>query len=194
MARTKNKRNLNFKPIYKEFGPINIDPHGNTYLLHEEIEAIYLMDVLEMYQEEAAISMEVSRPTFTRIIKNARVKIANALISGNTINIQNTKENSILAFCSNDENKFDEISIHMKYILFFFLFSNSVEFIGKINNPLYQTDKKPAIVLPEVFLENKVNTFISDKIGEGLKNSLTSKGIQSIKRKNLKKEDLLLLH
>ncbi|MEZ4694255.1 MAG: hypothetical protein R2837_09765 [Aliarcobacter sp.] len=33
-----------------------------------------------------------------------------------------------------------------------------------------------------MFIENKVNIFVSSKIGEGLKNSLLAKGIQVIEK------------
>ena len=74
MGRIKNVRKINFKPIYKEYAPIKEQTTGITHLLDEEMEALYLMDILELYQEEAAKKMEISRPTFTRILKNARKK------------------------------------------------------------------------------------------------------------------------
>jgi len=58
-------------------------------LTKDEIEAIRLADFEGLYQEEAANQMEVSRPTFSRILANARKKIANALILGRAIEIEN---------------------------------------------------------------------------------------------------------
>ncbi len=58
-------------------------------LTPDEIEAIRLADFEGLYQEEAANEMEVSRPTFSRILNNARKKISNALILGKAIEIQN---------------------------------------------------------------------------------------------------------
>jgi len=58
-------------------------------LSKDEIEAIRLADLENLYQEDAANEMEVSRPTFSRILNNARRKIANALILGKAIEIQN---------------------------------------------------------------------------------------------------------
>lgn len=60
-----------------------------TEILNEaEIEAIRLADFEGLYQEEAANQMEVSRPTFSRILNSARKKIANALLNGRAIEIQ----------------------------------------------------------------------------------------------------------
>ena len=58
-------------------------------LTPDEIEAIRLADFEGLYQEEAANQMEVSRPTFGRILSNARKKIATALILGKAIEIKN---------------------------------------------------------------------------------------------------------
>ena len=58
-------------------------------LSKDEIEAIRLADFEGLYQEDAAKEMEVSRPTFSRILSSARKKIANALILGRAIEIEN---------------------------------------------------------------------------------------------------------
>jgi len=58
-------------------------------LTKDEIEAIRLADFEGLYQEDAAREMEVSRPTFSRILSSARKKIATALIKGKTIEIEN---------------------------------------------------------------------------------------------------------
>ena len=57
MGRDKNKRNLIYKPVFKEFIPENKQFTGVTVLLDEEMEAIYLMDVLNLYQEEPVIDI-----------------------------------------------------------------------------------------------------------------------------------------
>ena len=73
------------------FKPCGIPRHDLEYevLTKDEIEAIRLADFEGLYQEEAANEMEISRPTFSRILNNARKKIANALILGKAIEIQN---------------------------------------------------------------------------------------------------------
>ena len=58
-------------------------------LSKDEMEAIRLADFEGLYQEDAAKEMEISRPTFSRILANARKKIANALILGKAIEIEN---------------------------------------------------------------------------------------------------------
>ncbi len=53
----------------------------------EELEAIRLNDFLETEQITAAEKMKVSQPTYSRILKEARKKIADALINGKAIKI-----------------------------------------------------------------------------------------------------------
>ena len=180
MPREKNSRKLNFKPIIKAFIPENEACSGITSLLHEEIEAIYLMDVLGLYQEDAAKSMEISRPTFTRIIKSARKKLATALTSGYKIILEDSKEDLIIAFCSDTIEAFHKIDPLQKYLHIFHINNKEIKLLATIENPVYTTNKKPASILPTTLLQYKVNVFISDKIGEGLKNSLLSRGIKPI--------------
>ena len=54
----------------------------------EELEAMRLKDIEELNQEECAEKMEVSRPTFQRILLSAREKVADSLINGKMIRIE----------------------------------------------------------------------------------------------------------
>jgi predicted DNA-binding protein (UPF0251 family) len=54
----------------------------------EEYEALRLADIEGLYQEEAAERMEVSRPTFHRILKEAHRKVATALVEGKALGIE----------------------------------------------------------------------------------------------------------
>ena len=53
----------------------------------DELEAIRLADLDEMYQEAAAQKMKVSRQTFGRIVAAARKKVAEALVEGKALRI-----------------------------------------------------------------------------------------------------------
>jgi len=53
----------------------------------DELEALRLADLLGLNQREAGRVMEVSRPTFGRILGRARRKIADALVNGKAIQI-----------------------------------------------------------------------------------------------------------
>ncbi len=57
----------------------------------DEFEAIRLADLEGMYQDEAAEKMQISRQTFGRIINSAHQKIAEALVMGKAIKINNNQ-------------------------------------------------------------------------------------------------------
>jgi len=189
MARTKAKRDLKFKPRFKNFSPLGIVTE-NINLLHEEIEAIYLMDYQDLYQEDAALSMGVSRPTFSRIIKNARTKIATALINGKGLNIQDDKDEFIVAFICQDSQNYGALSIDMPYIVFVKIVENQLLEIKSINNPLFESSLRPSNVLPKLLADEKTNYFVINKTGEGLKNSLLTKGIFIIEKESMSKAEV----
>ena len=55
----------------------------------DELEAIRLADMEDMYQANAAEKMDVSRQTFGNILQSAHSKIADALINGKAIKVEN---------------------------------------------------------------------------------------------------------
>ena len=60
----------------------------SIYLLFEEYEAIRLADYERLTQEEAAVRMGISRPTFTRIYDKARKSVAAAFVESKMIIIE----------------------------------------------------------------------------------------------------------
>ena len=54
----------------------------------DELEALRLADLNGLYQEQAAKNMKISRPTFSRIVEQARRKVADALIHGKALRLE----------------------------------------------------------------------------------------------------------
>ena len=54
----------------------------------DELEAIRLADLGELYQEDAAKKMNISRQTFGNIINSAHKKIADALLNAKALKIE----------------------------------------------------------------------------------------------------------
>jgi predicted DNA-binding protein (UPF0251 family) len=54
----------------------------------DEFEALRLADLENLYQEQAAEKMNVSRQTFGRIIESAHKKVAEALVKGKALKIE----------------------------------------------------------------------------------------------------------
>lgn len=93
MVRPKQKRCINFLPNTTYFKPkgIQLNKLETIEISLEEIEAIRLKDYKKLSQEEAATQMNISQPTFHRIISSARNKIAIAIINAKAIQINTTK-------------------------------------------------------------------------------------------------------
>lgn len=84
MSRKKLQRKIITPPRIKGFtvfGPVRKNG-ARIRLFLEEYESIRLLDAENLTQEEAAVHMEVSRPTLTRIYENARKKVAQSLVQG----------------------------------------------------------------------------------------------------------------
>jgi predicted DNA-binding protein (UPF0251 family) len=73
--------------IYKPVG-IPLRKLEEMVITLDEFEAVRLADLEELYQEQAAAQMNVSRPTFCRIIATAHKKLADALVHGKAIRIE----------------------------------------------------------------------------------------------------------
>lgn len=163
MAREKLQRELTLKLTTKYFGPKDSQPHEDIVLLHEEMEAIQLMDLFNMYQEDAAKKMNVSRPTFARIVKSARKKIATALITGSNLKIHEVKNEFHVAVCSSSKEELEEISVDAPYIFIFHIKDYKLQSQLCVANPAHQENQKPNAVLPTILHEYTANYFITDK-------------------------------
>ncbi len=64
---------------------VALDGMQGIVLTVDELEAIRLADKEGLYHADAAVKMNVSRPTFGRILESARKKVAEALVDGKKI-------------------------------------------------------------------------------------------------------------
>ncbi len=90
MARPRQRRRVHNKVNFDYFKPrgVPLKELKEVNLNVEELEAIRFKDYEEMEQTEAAKKMNVSQPTFHRVLKEARKKVADALLNGKAIKIQ----------------------------------------------------------------------------------------------------------
>jgi uncharacterized protein len=95
MARPKKCRCIACRPGASYFKPrgIPLIYLEEVSLSLDELEALRLADCEELYQQEAAARMEVSRPTFGRILHEARRKVAGAIVSGKALRIETGSQN-----------------------------------------------------------------------------------------------------
>ena len=90
MSRPVKCRRVSFFPQARYFQPADIPLIGTAEecLSLDEVEAIRLKDLEGLEQEQGALRMNVSQPTFQRILTSARRKIAGALLQGKAIRIE----------------------------------------------------------------------------------------------------------
>jgi uncharacterized protein len=86
MARPKNLRRIDSPPHFRGYTPVGLDNESGSVIINlEEYESLRLCDFELLSQEEAAVKMGVSRPTFTRVYSEARKKVAGAFVTGKGI-------------------------------------------------------------------------------------------------------------
>ena len=85
MPRPRRCRWVGFRPELNYFGPKGAA--GEVVLKVEELESLRLKDYLGVDQTEAAGMMGISQPTFNRILREARRRVAEALVDGKAIRV-----------------------------------------------------------------------------------------------------------
>jgi len=112
-GRPRCKRRVESVPEVTYFKPkgIPLDDLEIVNLTVEEFEAVRLVDLDGLEQEEAAAKMGVSRRAFWDDIQNARKKIADALVNGKAIEIKGgdfVVEVKRKFKCSDCQNEWDD--------------------------------------------------------------------------------------
>ncbi len=89
MSRPRKCRYVGFPPDFLAFKPAGVPSSEleETVLSIDELEALRLADLEGMYQEQAAVEMNVSRQTFGNIVASARKKVADFLLNGRILKI-----------------------------------------------------------------------------------------------------------
>ena len=90
MPRPRLCRRVFFKPDITYFKPrgVRLKELNEVILTVDELEAVRLKDVNGLEQEECARKMNISQPTFHRLVCSARKKISDALINGKAIKVE----------------------------------------------------------------------------------------------------------
>jgi predicted DNA-binding protein (UPF0251 family) len=90
MPRPRKCRRIHLEPNVTYFKPIGIRKIDldEVILTFEEFEALRLKDYEQLDQEKAANKMNISQPTFHRLIQEARKKVSDSLINGKALKIE----------------------------------------------------------------------------------------------------------
>ena len=107
MPRPKIPRNVCGRPADSCFKPnrIPMSQLERVQLANDEFEALRLVDLLKMQQQEAAIKMGVSRQTLANVLKSARFKVMDCLTQGKALIMQTEEEKGVTNHdhCNSDE-------------------------------------------------------------------------------------------
>lgn len=89
MVRPRKCRRIRIDPVVRFYKPQSVPLRQLRViaLKDEELEALSLVDVRGLDHEAAAGLMHVSRPTFSRILAQARTSVATALTKGAALKI-----------------------------------------------------------------------------------------------------------
>jgi predicted DNA-binding protein (UPF0251 family) len=90
MPRPRICRRVGFQPNVTYFKPrgISLRELEESILTVDEFESIRLKDLEGLEEEIAAKKMNISQPTFNRLVSSARKKIADAIVNGKAIKIE----------------------------------------------------------------------------------------------------------
>ena len=82
-------RHIDIRPCAGYFKPAGIPARllDEVVLSLDELEALRLADFEGLYQEQAAARMKISRSTFSRVVEQARRKVATALVEGKALRV-----------------------------------------------------------------------------------------------------------
>lgn len=87
-GRPRKARIVQKEPEIRQFSPRGrIGRPGNTELKFEEFEALRLTDYMGLNQRDAAGFMGVSQQTLSRVLKNGRKCLSEALVKGLIIKV-----------------------------------------------------------------------------------------------------------
>jgi predicted DNA-binding protein (UPF0251 family) len=90
VPRPQKNRIVSKPPLYSSFKPTGVRKRGleQVALSLDEYEAVRLADYLQQEHEEAAVQMEISRSTFTRLLERARKKVATFMVEGRELCVE----------------------------------------------------------------------------------------------------------
>ncbi|MBN2894617.1 MAG: DUF134 domain-containing protein [Campylobacterales bacterium] len=183
-------RTLSVIPTAYMYGPSD---HPSTDILSleaDEFEALYLADLLDLYHEECAARLGVSRPTFAKILSSARRKTVQMLLFGKSLNIRKQPRRMVIACATDDRSTIHPHFLIARYFALVTLNEGKIETIRYCDNPIFEAMVRQAItpenddsakglgagrLIPPLLQE--ANLVVCTQIGEGIRRNLEGVGI-----------------
>ena len=132
------KRNYSVKPTCHSFGPLSCRPKEMLPLSADELEAMVLADFQGLYQEECAAQLGVSRPTFAKLIKRARKKMAEMVMYGKGITLIDEKKSYVVVFPTDHRSEIHPYFLTARQFAFAKVENGSIVSIAYKENPIYR--------------------------------------------------------
>lgn len=192
MARN-SKRNITFKPTSHSFGPYDHLSSDTLSLTPDELEALILADFKELYQEECARQLGVSRPTFAAIVKRARKKMVEMVMFSRRLELSAQTNRFVIIFPTADQTgihphfliaeRFGFATVENDTIVSLTYKENPIyqELIGKGITPLNDESAKGLAagrVIPPLLEGGSL--LVVRSIGEGIRRNIEGSGINII--------------
>jgi uncharacterized protein len=180
MPPSRKKRKIRFSPNITYFKPagIRLQELEEVVIAHEELEALRLKDLLEYSQEDAAKQMNISQPTFHRLIHAARKKMIHALVNGMAIKIQggdyvmNEKKcsfsDALIAISSSSEDLEGPIAGRFgrcRYFLLVSIENGKIVSFKSITNPQVDARGGVGMAVVQMLANLNVEGIITENIG-----------------------------
>ncbi len=183
MPRKPKTRKIGFSPSTTYFKPAGkpLNFLSEVILGCEELEALRLNDLMQKNQTDAALEMNISQPTFHRLVLNARKKIIEALVHGKAIKIKGgyytmqEKQKNLqkahkltLAISSSSENlqgNIDNRFGRCPYFLLVFIEDRKIVSFKALKNMQKDIRGGAGIASAQTLANQNVDAIISDNIG-----------------------------
>lgn len=88
MARPKKQRVICARPKFTQFSPLPVAKGEPIILTMDELEVVRLHDLEKLEQSAVASQMLISRPTVATLLSSAHAKIADAIVNGKCLQIE----------------------------------------------------------------------------------------------------------
>ncbi len=186
MTRPKCCRDISGMPDSNYFKPRGIPSSllEEVALTLDEFEAVRLADLEGLYQEGAASRMNISRPTFGRIIESAHRKIADCLVNGKALKIEGgeinikKKENIMKVAVPSCQNQVDAHFGHCENFTVFTIDNNKIASQETITPPSGCGCKSD---IAGILAQMGVKFMLAGNMGQGAVNVLGGHGIKVVR-------------
>ena len=147
-GRKKAETTSRFVPFYRHFTAKNSGEKTVITLETDELEALRLADISQLYHEECAAKLGVSRPTFSRILERARKKSAEHFVCATPLKLAVQSEEFRCAYASNDRTTIAPNALAAQFAVVAVVSGKNIKSLAFEENP--KTAEKLALLLENV--------------------------------------------